>query len=253
MARCPHCGYKLHLIDVKAECPVCKVNIPNYNWEERLDADAENAGAAFKSFRRTVGAFKSSLFGNKFRIARFVFTFVPLVFFLFPMVTITTSLPFSGGSEGISMLDVVLAIVNGNVDIGAMFNFISLPESGTAFTVLYAALVLVVLGIVAGVINFVVILISGFGYHTKGNIVCCATSLVLFIGAVVCVIVSSSMFASAIPDVMSVKLSYSLFIGMALFAVNIIMNTVARKQLKAEKRAVGEKIKAELKNGGVAV
>lgn len=251
MARCPHCGYKLHLIDIKAECPVCKVNIPNYNWEERLDMDAQNAEASFKSFRRTVGAFKSSLFGNKFRIARFVFTFMPLVFFLFPMVTVTTGLPFDAGSQGISMLDVVLAIVNGNVDIGAMFNFIFLPKSGTAFTVLYAALVLVLLGIVAGVLNFVVILISGFGYHAKGNIVCCVLSFVFFMAAAICVVVASGMFESAIPEVMSVKLSYSLFIGMALFVVNIAMNTVARKQLKAEKKAIGEELRAELEESGV--
>ncbi|MBQ8209466.1 MAG: hypothetical protein IJZ35_02650 [Clostridia bacterium] len=251
MARCPHCGYKLHLIDIKAECPVCKVNIPNYNWEERLDKDAENAEAAFKSFRRTVGAFKTSLFGNKFRIARFVLTFMPLVFFLFPMVTVTTGLPFSSGSEGVSMLDIVLAIVNGTVDIGSMLNFIFLPKSGTAFAVLYAALVLVLLGVVAGVLNFVVILVSGFGYHAKGNIVCCVMSLVFFVAAAVCVVVSSSMFASAIPEVMSVKLSSGLFVGMALFAVNIAMNTVARKQLKAEKRAVGEQIRAELEESGV--
>lgn len=253
MARCPHCGYKLRLIDIKAECPVCKVNIPNYNWEERLEQDAINAESAFKSFRRTVGAFRSSLFGNKLRVARFVFTFMPLIFFLFPMVTVATSLPFDAGSQNISMLDVILSVINGNVDIGGMFNFIFLPRSGQAFTVLYAALVFVLLGIVAGVLNFVVILISGFGYHAKGNIVCCVLSFLFFLAAVICVIVASGMFVSAIPEVMSVKLSYSLFIGMALFTVNIIMNTVARKQFKAEKKAIGEEIRAELKENGVII
>ncbi len=246
MARCPHCGYRLRLIDVKAECPVCKVNIPNYDWEARLDRDAENAEASFKSFRRTVGAFKTSLFGNKFLIARFVLTFAPLIFFLFPMVTVTTSLPFDTGSEGISMLNIILAIVNGNVDIGSMFNFIFFERSGMAFTVLYAALAFVLLGVVAGVLNFVVILVSGFGYHAKGNIVCCVLSLVFFVVSSVCVVVSSSMFNAAIPEVMSVKLSYGLFIGMALFIVNIVMNSVARKELKAAKRAVGEQILEEL-------
>ncbi len=256
MARCPHCGYRLRLIDIKAECPVCKVNIPNYNWEERLDKDAENAEASFKSFRRTVGAFKSSLFGNKFRIARFALTFAPLVFFLFPMVTVTTALPFSSGSEGVSVLSIVLAFVNGNIDIsdiGSMFNFMFLERSGPAFILLYVALALVLLGVVAGVLNFVVILISGFGYHAKGNIVCCVMSLVFFIAAAVCVVVSSSMLASAIPEIMSIKLSSGLFVGMALFIVNIVMNSIARKQLKAEKRAVGELIRAELEESGVIV
>lgn len=253
MARCPHCGYKLRLIDVKAECPVCKVNIPNYDWEARLDKDAENAAASFKSFRRTTGAFKSSLFGNKFRIARFVLTFAPLLFFLFPMVTVTDYLPFSSGAEEISMLDIILAIVNGNVDIGSMINFIHMEKSGAAFTVLYAALVPVLLGIAAGVLNFVVILVSGFGYHAKGNIICCVSSLVCFAAAAVCVLAASSVFASAIPEVMSVKLSYGLFIGMAFFIINIIMNVKVRKQLAAEKRAVGEEIRKELAEREAAV
>lgn len=241
MARCPQCGYKLALIDVKAECPVCKVNIPNYNWEERLDRDAENADASFKIFRRKTGAFKSCLFGSKFRIARFVLTFAPLLFFLFPMFTVDTSLPFSTGIENVSMLNVILDIVNGNVDIGSMISFMSLELSGTAFTVLYISLVLVVLGIVAGVLNFFVILLSGFNYHAKGNIVCCIMSMVFFIGAIVCIVVSSAMFASSIPEVVTVKLSYSLFIGLMFFAINLVMNSVARKQFAQEKRKSAEK------------
>ena len=245
MARCPNCGYKLALIDVNAECPVCKVNIPNYKWEERLDMDAENADASFKIFRRSTGAFKSCLFGSKLRIARFVLTFAPLLFFLFPMFTVNTSLPFSSGNENISMLNVILDIVNGNVDIGSMLSFISLEHSGTAFTVLYVSLILVLLGIVAGVLNFFVILISGFNYHAKGNIVCCALSTVFFLGAVVCILVSSSMFASSVPELISVKLSYSLFIGIAFFVINLVMNSIARKQFAAEKKELGRKIREE--------
>ena len=245
MARCPNCGYKLALIDVKAECPVCKVNIPNYNWEERLDRDAENADASFKIFRRSTGAFKSCLFGSKFRIARFVLTFAPLLFFLFPMFTVETSLPFSQGRENISMLNLILDIVNGKLDIGSMLSFMSLEYSGTAFTVLYISLVLVLLGIVAGVLNFFVILISGFNYHAKGNIVCCIMSMVFFIGAIVCIAVSSAMFASSIPDVMVLKLSYSLFIGLMFFTVNLLMNSKARKEFAVEKKELGRKIREE--------
>lgn len=235
MARCPHCSYKLAAIDVKAECPVCGVNIPNYNWEERLELDAVNSEKSFAVFRRKVSAFKNAVFGSKFRAARFVLTFAPIIFALFPMVTIDTSLPFSNGSEPVSMLSVILAIVNGQVDIGSMLGFMSLEKSGTAFTVLYAALLLVILGVAAGVLNFFVLLLSGVGFHAKANIVCCAASILFFIGAVGCVIVSSSMLASIMPGVMSVKLSFSLFIGLALFIVNLVMNVLARKQFAADK------------------
>lgn len=232
MAKCPHCNYKLKIIDIKAECPVCGVNIPNYNWEERLEEDALNSERSFASFRRKTGAIKNALFGTKQRIARFVLTFAPLLFFLFPMFTFETHLPFSQGREGVSMLGLILDIVNGNLDIGALLNLTSLDRSGSAFTVLYVALVFVVLGIVAGVLNFFVIILSGFGYHAKGNVILCYTSLVTFICAVVCIIVSSSMFASSIPELMNVSLSYSLFVGMAFFIINIIMNTIAMKQFR---------------------
>lgn len=245
MARCPNCGYKLTIIDVKAECPVCKVNIPNFNWEDRLEEDAENAAVSFKSFRRSTGAFKKCVFGSKFRIARFVLTFAPLLFLLFPMFTVETTLPFSQGKENFSMLSIILDIVNGEMDIGTMLNFTSFEFSGAAFTLLYISLILVVLGIVAGVLNFFVLLISGFSYHAKGNIVLCLMSMIFFIGAICCIVASSFMFASSIPEVVTVKLSYSLFIGLICFTINFIMNWKVRLQFAQDKRELGRQIREE--------
>ena len=47
---CPNCGKKLHWYDVKAECSNCGVSIPNFNREERLEADNELAERKFASF-----------------------------------------------------------------------------------------------------------------------------------------------------------------------------------------------------------
>lgn len=245
MARCPNCGYKLTLIDVKAECPVCKVNIPNFNWEDRLEKDAENADVSFKRLRRTTGSLKKCIFGSKFRIARFVLTFAPLLFFLFPMFTVETYLPFSQGKDSISMLNIILDIVNGKADIGSMINFASFECSGAAFTVLYVSLILVVLGIVAGVLNFFVLLISGLNYHAKGNIILCLMSMVFFIGAICCVVASSFMFSNSIPEVVRVRLSYSLFIGLAFFTINFIMNFKVRLQFAQDKKEFGRQIREE--------
>ncbi len=243
MAKCPHCAYKLKIIDIKAECPVCGVNIPNYNWEERLDMDAANAERSFNAFRRRTGAFKNALFGSKLRIARFVLTFAPLLFFLFPMFTYETSLPFDNGEHSLSMLNLILDIVNGKLDIGAVLNLVSLPESGAAFTVFYAAITCVLLGIVAGVLNFFVILLSGFGYHAKGNIALCVTSLVTFAAAAVLIVVAGGMFKNTVPELFSLSLSYSLFIGMAFFSVNITLNSITEKHFKPLRKQM---IEAEL-------
>lgn len=248
MARCPHCNYKLQLIDVKAECPVCGVNIPNYNWEERLEEDAINSERSFASFRRKTAAFKDAFLGTKLRIARLVMTFAPLLFFLFPMFTYEANLPFSPGKEGVSVLSIILDIVNGELDILSILNFITLEKSGTAFLLLYLALVMVVLGIVAGVLNFFVLVLSCFGYHAKGNIGLCAASLIAFIAAIALIIVSSSMFASSIPEVFTLNLSYSLFIGIAFFIVNLTLNCITEKQFKPLRKEYAEKELEDINN-----
>lgn len=248
MAKCPHCNYKLQLIDVKAECPVCGVNIPNYKWEERLDEDAITAERSFSSFRRKTAAFKDAFIGSKLRIARFVMTFAPLLFFLFPMFTYETNLLFAPGKESVSVLSIILDIVNGKLDILSILNFMTLEKSGTAFLLLYLALVMVVLGIVAGVLNFFVLVLSCFGYHAKGNIGLCAASLITFIAAIVLILVSSSMFASAIPEVFTLNLSYSLFIGIAFFVINLTLNCIAEKQFRPLRKEYAEKELEDINN-----
>ena len=240
MAKCPHCNYKLRLIDFKAECPVCKVNIPNYNWEERLDQDAINSERSFASFRRKTGAFKNAFLGSKLRIARLVMTFAPLLFFLFPMFSFNAKLPFSTGFENVSALGLILDIVNGKLDILSLLNLTGLEKSGTAFTMLFLALVMVVLGIVAGVLNFFVLILSCFGYHAKGNIALCAISNLTFIAAIVMIIVSSSMFAASIPEMFELKLSYSLFVGILFFTINLTINIITEKQFRPLRKELAE-------------
>lgn len=240
MARCPNCNYKLNLIDFRAECPVCNVNIPNYNWEERLEEDAINSERSFSSFRRKTGAFKNAFLGTKLRIARLVLTFAPLLFFLFPMFSYEANLPYSPGVTGVSALGLILDIVNGKLDIGALLNLVSLPRSGEAFLMLYLALVMVVLGIVAGVLNFFVLILSSFGYHAKGNIALCVISNVTFIAAIVMILVSSSMFSAAIPEVFSLSLSAGLFVGILFFTVNLVINIITEKQFRPLRKELAE-------------
>lgn len=43
--KCPKCGKKLSLFNLKPECSECGCNIMNYNMEERLEADSVKAEA----------------------------------------------------------------------------------------------------------------------------------------------------------------------------------------------------------------
>ena len=62
---CPNCGKKLHWYDVKAECSNCGVSIPNFNWEERLEADNELAERKFASFYRGLNRIAYSIWNCK--------------------------------------------------------------------------------------------------------------------------------------------------------------------------------------------
>ena len=83
-SNCPNCGKKLKLYHIKAECVHCGANIPNYNWEARLEEDSAIAEAKFASLYRKLNLLKYSVFGTKLRILRLLMSFIPAVGFILP-------------------------------------------------------------------------------------------------------------------------------------------------------------------------
>ena len=83
-SKCPACGGKLRIYNIKAECPHCKANIPNYNWEARLEEDSAIAEAKFASLYRKLNLLKYSVFGTKLRIIRILMSLIPAVGFILP-------------------------------------------------------------------------------------------------------------------------------------------------------------------------
>ncbi len=83
-SKCPACGEKLKFYHIKAECPYCKANIPNYNWEARLEEDSAVAEAKFASLYKKLNLLKYSVFGTKLRIARLIMSFIPAIGFILP-------------------------------------------------------------------------------------------------------------------------------------------------------------------------
>ena len=90
-SKCPKCGGKLRIYHVKAECPYCKANIPNYNWEARLEEDSAVAEAKFASLYRKLNLLKYSVFGTKLRILRLIMSFIPAVGFILPWAYVTSA------------------------------------------------------------------------------------------------------------------------------------------------------------------
>lgn len=49
MDKCPKCGEKLTLFNIKQECPECGCNIFYYNIDKRLEEDAAQAEKEFEA------------------------------------------------------------------------------------------------------------------------------------------------------------------------------------------------------------
>ena len=56
--KCPKCGKKLSFFYVKQNCNECGCDILNYNREERLEKDAQQAEAEFAKLDELLGKLK---------------------------------------------------------------------------------------------------------------------------------------------------------------------------------------------------
>lgn len=235
MSYCPHCFKQLHLWDIKAECPHCGVNIPNYDWENMLDKDAKKAEAAWAKFRIFTGNFKSSLFGNKLRIARFIFTFVPLIVLILPVASYIFHLPFlSENTSKITLLDFTLNKLL-NLNWGSLLNLIKLDEMGVSFAMIFISLLLLYLAVVFGVLNFICILACASSLKATINCVLCAGSALCFTLSPVLYSIAINNFVSNGTELFTGNVHFGIFVGIILFTLNFILNFITNKSMKKER------------------
>ncbi|MBQ8766011.1 MAG: hypothetical protein IJZ16_04345 [Clostridia bacterium] len=233
-AKCPECGHTLKLWNVKAECPKCGVNIPNHQWEKRLNDDADFAENAFARFHYKLQNFKSAVFGTKLRIVRLILTFAPLIALVLPLYSFKLNLPFNQSDKSISFLTFVLDYLLES-DIGSVTTLMGGEVLGTAATMVVIACVLMLLAVVFGVLNFFVLLIAGIKMKYVFNVV-------LNVLATVCWAVSSVFFAQFTTAcealgggiVTECSLGFGFIVGCVLFLVNVVMNIIVGKGLKKQ-------------------
>ncbi|MBR2876150.1 MAG: hypothetical protein IKC01_03350 [Clostridia bacterium] len=233
MANCPHCYKHLSFWHIKAECPFCGTNIPNYDWENMLEADAKKAEAAWAKFRIFTGNFKSSLFGNKLRIIRFIFTFVPLVVLILPIASYIFNLPFlSNDTSKFSLLDFTLNKLL-SVNWGSVINLIKLEELGINFAMIFISLLLLYLAVVFGVLNFVFILISAPSLKATANCILCAGSVLCFILSPILYTLAINNFQNIGIEVFQGNIHFGIFVGIFLFSLNFALNLITNKSMKS--------------------
>lgn len=236
MALCPGCHRILNFWNVKAECPYCGVNIPNYNWEQRLDEDARNAEVAWERFRKFTGNFKSALFGSKLRILRFVCTFLPLAVLVLPLANFTLTLPFiDGASTDFTLLDFTMNTLL-SLNWGSLIPLVSSQSVGMPVLFLIASILLLYLAVVFGVLNFIFVLIKAPSLRAVSNIVLCVGSLACFVFAGVLFTVAVSQIGSTTAVFLNGNVQFGLFVGIVLFTLNVVLNTVVNKGFKKQRQ-----------------
>ena len=185
---CPNCGKKLHWYDVKAECSNCGISIPNFNWEERLEADNELAERKFASFYRGLNRLAYSIWGTKLRIARIVLSVIPVIGFILPWATLksdaeSVGLDLFGMTCSKSLID-LFGDFFGNTSL-YITNMGYEGFSGTLSFTMYAVLCMV-LSLLFAVIAFFLILILAKHSKTKAITVFECLSVASAVASAVC-------------------------------------------------------------------
>lgn len=232
--KCPECGYNLKFYNFRAECPKCNTNIPNYNWQERLENDADEAELAYAKLHYKTKNFKSAVFGSKLRIARFILTFAPIIAFLLPLYNFKLSMPFREETTSVSFLSLLLDYIL-KTDIGSVITLLGNDVLGNAASMIVIAALLLIFAVVCGVLNFFVILFSGFKMRYVFNIALNVLSTVSFASATI----FFTLFTNACTQlgggiITECSLGYGFIVGIILFAINLTLNIIVGKGLKKQ-------------------
>lgn len=233
-AVCPECGQTLKIWNIKAECPHCGANIPNYQWEKRLNDDADFAERAFAKMHYKLQNFKSSVVGSKLRIVRLVMTFTPLIALVLPLYSFKISLPFYESEQTVSFLTFILNYLL-KVDIGSVLGLVGGEVLGNATLMAVIACVLLLLAVVCGVLNFFVLLIAGIKMKYVFNVVLNIISTIAWaVAAVFFTQFTSACTALGGGIITECSLGIGFIIGCILFFINFILNIVVGKGLKKQ-------------------
>ena len=248
-AKCPNCGEKLHWYDFRAECKHCGANIPNYNWEARLEEDADIAERSFARLHYRTGNFKSATVGSPLRIVRLVCTLLPLVALVVPLLNATFAFPFRAGTESISFLTFVLNYLL-KFDLGSVFSLMGGEVLGGAVTAVLLAVLMALVAVVAGVLNFFVVLIGAINLNWLFNVILNVISLVSWGLSALFLSQFTAQCADLSLGLFSGSVSPFYLVGIGLFLLDLVVDLVVGLSLRKQKKTqptIDEAVALELK------
>lgn len=230
MANCPNCGFHLKIWHVKAECPNCDVNIPNFDWANRLEQDSIAAEAAYAKMRQTIARLKFAFVGSPLRIARLPISVLPLFSFLLPLFSVSFNLPFFEEDKAYGLIGIMKHIPD--ISFAAIPDYLSSDILGGASFRLLAAVALIFISLLSLVTVSLGFLIANFKHHNSKGLF--FTNLF----AAACMLASGFLLTSfsvlqqaSTVNAFVLKPSYGLYVSAGLFLASSLINLFVANRL----------------------
>jgi hypothetical protein len=226
MANCPKCGYKLRMIDIKAECPKCGVNLIYFNQDERLAEDADRAEAEHIKMQPKIDRVKFALKGTKLSIVRLIMLLLPIGSLFLPLVNVSLNLPYRDdlNNVNISILNVVMDILlEGRSEVLELF-----PKS--AVICFFIAMASVLIAAVFGIANLICVAMSCSPRGFKRNIILSSCGAGFSIISIVSFLVFNSAVEDKIGMIYDGKLGIGAILVVVMFIAIIAINIIIKKQ-----------------------
>ncbi|MBQ8077337.1 MAG: hypothetical protein IJ235_03030 [Eubacterium sp.] len=251
---CPNCGRTLRWYEFKAECKECGVSIPNYNWEARLEEDAEKAAERSLAFHKTMNMFAYSVWGTKLRIARIIMSFLPAIGFILPWYKLTSDAESIGidmigiFTDGKSLIDLFKSFFG---DMGLYFTNMSFEGGSGVLSYTMLAILFMLLCALFIVIAFFMILFTN--KHPKSklmvifdciSIACCVVSSIMFTIGLKSVGAETAVNFGDIPLYnISGSVMWGYFVALLLLVVALVFNfLVMRAPAKSHEQLEEERL-----------
>ena len=229
---CPKCGYKLSMIDIKPECPVCGVNQVYYGMEESLKQEADRAEFEHAAGQPGMDRLKAATIGHPLAIVRLVFSILPLVATLAPMGQVAIKLPFFENFEAttINIISIVTKVFMA-LDIDHMLAMVGSDKVGTGYIGYLIALLGLVFVVLVTIVNIVNLFFSCGKNGIKRNIVTACVGIVFTIIGSVGLAIWLSNVSAAVPEYFSGSFNVLGPICIVLaFVLQIAVNVIYKKK-----------------------
>lgn len=230
MANCPKCGYKLRMIDIKAECPKCGVNLMYYNHQERLAEDADKAEEEHIRMQPKIDRIKFAFVGTKLSIVRLISLFIPIGMMFLPLAHVTVNAPFKTIDTNISVLNVVMDVLM-EMDFGIILDMISGSDlTRVAFITYILSILFLLVAAVFAILNIPFDAVSCSPKGFKRNVALSSCGIAFTILSIISFLVFNSQLSSSFWAIYSGSLSFGSFLVILGFVAIIVVNILIKKQ-----------------------